>query len=177
MSASAERFCSPGESRTTMRGLEKWNTAHSARRFVAPDLMPLGTGMILPQLAGIEPELQWVSDDRSLVTLAKILVELGIGDPHDWAGCGKDPSKYAVKTASRYRTARCQSGAPALRSSPNHYGHDPGLSGSRCGRRQSISDHRSGIGRLCCAEAVYRIARICAPATSRKPISFAHWEH
>ncbi len=101
MSASAERFCSPGQSRTTMRGLEKWNTADTARRFVAADLMPRGTGVILPQLAGIEPELQWVSDDRSLVTLAKILVELGIGDPHDWAGSGKNPSKYLVKTAGR----------------------------------------------------------------------------
>jgi len=101
MSASAERFCSPGQSRTTMRGLEKRNTADTARRFVATDLMPRGTGVILPQLASIEPELQWVSDDRSLVTLAKILVELGIGDPHDWAGCGKNPSKYVVKTAGR----------------------------------------------------------------------------
>ena len=99
MSATAERFCSPGQSRTTMRGLEKWNTADAARRLVAADLMPRGTGVILPQLAGIEPELQWVSDDRSLVTLAKILVDLGIGDPHDWAGCGKNPSKYVVKTA------------------------------------------------------------------------------
>ena len=101
MSASAERFCSPGQSRTTMRGLEKWNTADTARRFVATHMMPRGTGVILPQLASIEPELQWVSDDRSLVKLAKILVELGIGDPHDWAGCGKEPSKYVVKTAGR----------------------------------------------------------------------------
>jgi hypothetical protein len=67
MSASAERFCSPGQSRTTMRGLEKWNTADTARRFVAADMMPRGTGVILPQRAGIEPELQWVSDDRSVV--------------------------------------------------------------------------------------------------------------
>lgn len=101
MSASAERFCSPGQSRTAMRGLEKWNTADTARRFVAADLMPRGAGVILPQLAGIEPELQWVSDDRSLVALAKILVELGIGDPHDWAGCGRNPSRYVVKTAGR----------------------------------------------------------------------------
>jgi hypothetical protein len=102
MSATAERFCSPGQSRTTMRGLEKRNTADTARRFVAPDLMPRGTGMILPQLAGIEPELPWVSDDRSLVSLAKILVELGIGDPHDWAGCGKDPSKFLVATVRHW---------------------------------------------------------------------------
>ncbi len=101
MSAIAEVFCSPVQSRTAVRELGKWNTVGTARRFVAADLMPRGTGVILPQLAGIEPELQWMSDDRSLVTLAKILVELGIGDPHDWAGCGKNPSKYVVKTAGR----------------------------------------------------------------------------
>jgi hypothetical protein len=102
MSATAERFCSPGESRTTMRGLEKRNTADTARRFVAADMMPRGTGVILPRLAGIESELQWVSDDRSLVKLAKILVELGIGDPHDWAGCGKNPSKFLVTSVYRW---------------------------------------------------------------------------
>ena len=58
-----------------MRELEKWNTVDGASRFIAADLMPRGTGVILPQLAAIEPELQWVSDDRSLVTLAKILVD------------------------------------------------------------------------------------------------------
>jgi hypothetical protein len=98
MSVSAERFCSPGQSHTTMRGLEKRNTADTARRFVAADMMPRGTGVILPQLAGIEPELQWVSDDRSLVTLSKTLVELGLCDPHDWAGSGKNPSKFLVTT-------------------------------------------------------------------------------
>jgi hypothetical protein len=102
MSASAKRICSPGQSRTTMRGLEKRNTADTARRFIAADLMPRGTGVILPQLAGIEPELQWVSDDRSLVKLAKILVESDIGNPHDWAGCGKDPSKFLVGTVRRW---------------------------------------------------------------------------
>src|SRR5205823_5515328 len=56
MSASAERFCSPGQNRTTMRGLEKWKTADTACRLVAADMMPRGTGVILPQLRGIDPE-------------------------------------------------------------------------------------------------------------------------
>jgi hypothetical protein len=85
-----------------MRELPKWNTVAAAHRFLAADLMPRGTGVMLPQLAGIEPELQWVSDDRSVVTLAKTLVELGIGDPHEWARCSKSPSKYVVTTARRW---------------------------------------------------------------------------
>jgi hypothetical protein len=85
-----------------MRGLEKRNTADTARRFVAADLMPCGTGVTLPQLAGIQPELQWVSDDRSLVTLSKNLVELSLSDPRDWAGCGKDPGKFLVTTVHRW---------------------------------------------------------------------------
>jgi len=102
MSEIAERFCSPRESRTTMRGLEKRNTADTARRFVAADLMPIGTGVVLPRLAGTGLELQWVSDDRPLVTLAKSLVELGIADPDDWSRCDKVPSKYVLETTRRW---------------------------------------------------------------------------
>jgi hypothetical protein len=94
------RSCPQGSS--TTRTVTSWRTVDTAHRFVAADLMPGGTGVSLPQLAGIEPELQWVSDDRSLVTLAKTLVELGIGDPHDWTGCGKNPAKYLVTTARRW---------------------------------------------------------------------------
>ena len=67
-----------------------------------PDLMPTGTGVVLPQLAGIEPELQWVSDNRSLVMLAKSLVESGVADPDVWSRCDKNPSKYVLETARRW---------------------------------------------------------------------------
>jgi hypothetical protein len=85
-----------------MSAVEQVRSCPQCSSTTRTDLMPRGTGVILPQLARIEPELQWVSDDRSLVTLAKTLVELGIGDPHDWAGCGKNPGKYLVTTARRW---------------------------------------------------------------------------
>src|SRR5258708_34004335 len=64
--------------------------------------MAAGRGVVLPQLAGIEPELQGARDDRSLVTLAKRLLELGIAVPGDWLRCGKNPSKYLVATVRRW---------------------------------------------------------------------------
>ena len=103
MPAIAATICSPGRSGTGMPKLAAWNSTAPARNVVAADLMPIGTGVVLPQLAGIEPELQWVSsNDRSLVTLAKSLVELGIADPEDWSRCDKNPSKYVRETTRRW---------------------------------------------------------------------------
>jgi hypothetical protein len=85
-----------------MPKLAAWNPSVPARKVIAADLMPMGTGVVLPQLAGIEPELQWVSDDRSLVRLAKALVELGIADPEEWSRCDRNPSKYVLETARRW---------------------------------------------------------------------------
>lgn len=102
MSAIREVLGSPGQSRTRMPRLAKWNTIGTTRRLAAADLMPRGTGFVLPLLAGVEPELQWVSDDRSLVTLAESLVQLGIADQQDWEECGKEPGKYVVATVRRW---------------------------------------------------------------------------
>ena len=102
MSAIAEVLCSFGQSRTRMPKLAKWNTIGTTRRLAAADLMPRGTGFVLPQLAGVEPGVQWVSDDSSLVTLANTLVQLGIADPHDWEECGKEPSRYVIATVRRW---------------------------------------------------------------------------
>jgi hypothetical protein len=85
-----------------MPKLAAWNSTAPARKLVAADLMPIGTGVVLPQLAAIEPELQWVSDDRSLLNLARSLVELGIADPMDWSKCNKNPSKYVLGTTRRW---------------------------------------------------------------------------
>ena len=102
MSAIAGSICSPGRGGKGMPKLATWNSTAPARNVSAADLMPIGTGVVLPQLAGIEPELQWVSDDRSLVTLAKSLVELGIAAPEDWARCDKNPSRYVLQTTHRW---------------------------------------------------------------------------
>jgi hypothetical protein len=90
--------CSPG-----VRKLEKWNPANTAGRFVTtPELMPPGTGVVIPELGDLQPELQWVSDDRSLVTLAKTLLEPEIAVPRDWSLSRKDPSKYLATTVRRW---------------------------------------------------------------------------
>ena len=80
----------------------EWNSTAPARDVVAADLKPIGTEVVLPQLAVIEPELHWVSNDRSLVPVAKSLVELGIADPEDWCRCDRNPSKYVLETTRRW---------------------------------------------------------------------------
>jgi hypothetical protein len=102
MSAFAAAIRSPGRSRKGMPKLAPWNPTAPTRNVVAANLMPIGTGVVLPHLAGMEPELQWVSDDRSLVSLAKSLVKLGIADPEDWSRCDKNPSKYVLETTRRW---------------------------------------------------------------------------
>lgn len=94
----AATICPPGRSGKGMPKLAARSSTAPARNVVAADLMPIGTGVVLPQFSGIQPELQWVSDDRSLVMLAKALVELGIADPEDWSRCDKNPSKYVLQT-------------------------------------------------------------------------------
>jgi hypothetical protein len=102
MPAIAAAIRSPGRSRKGMPKLAAWKPTTPSRNVIDADLMPAGTGVVLPQLAGIEPELQWVSDDRPLVSLAKSLVELGIADPQDWSRCDENPSKYVVETTRRW---------------------------------------------------------------------------
>ncbi len=103
MAAAAKVLCSGSRSGSSVRELEKRNTADTAPRFLsAAELMRPGTGVVLPQLAEIQAELQWVSDDRSLVTLARRLLELGIAVPEDWPTCGRNPSKYLIATVRRW---------------------------------------------------------------------------
>jgi len=75
MSAIAAAICPPGRSGTGMPNVAAWNSTS---------------------------ELPWVSDDRSLVTLAKSLVGLGIADPEDWSRCDTDPNKYVLETTRRW---------------------------------------------------------------------------
>ena len=102
MPAIAATVCRTGRSGTGIPKLAGRNSAAPARNVIAADLMPIGTGVVLPQLACIEPELQRVSNDRSLVTLAKSLVELGIAAPENWSRCDKNPSKYVLETTRRW---------------------------------------------------------------------------
>lgn len=102
MPAIAATICPPGRSSKRMPNPAAWNATAPAWKIVAADLMPTGTGVVLPQLAGIEPELQWVSDNRSLVMLAKSLVESGVADPDVWSRCDKNPSKYVLETTRRW---------------------------------------------------------------------------
>ena len=53
MSAIAATICSPGRNGTGMPKLEAWNSTAAARNVIAADLRPIGTGVVLPQLAGI----------------------------------------------------------------------------------------------------------------------------
>lgn len=102
MPAFAATICPHGRSGKGMPKQAAWNPTAPARNITAADLMPIGTEVVIPQLTGIEPELQWVSDDRSLVSLAKSLVELEIANPDDWSRYDKNPSKYVLETARRW---------------------------------------------------------------------------
>lgn len=103
MSAVAEVLRPACGSSPGLRKLEKRNPADAARRFVtAAELMPPGTGVVIPELGDLQSELQWVSDDRSLVTFAKTLLKLGIAVPGDWSLSRRDPSNYVATTVRRW---------------------------------------------------------------------------
>ena len=76
-------------------------TRCSTRLATAGQLMPQGTALVLPRLAGVPPIHRVVADDRLAVMLAKSLVELDTAIPGDWTGAEHDPTSFIRITLER----------------------------------------------------------------------------
>ena len=87
-------------------------TRRPARLAAAGQLMPPGTGLLLPRLAGVPPIHRVVADDRLAVMLAKSLVELDIAIPGDWTRAEGDPTSFTRLTLERWIKAH---GGSAIR--------------------------------------------------------------
>ncbi len=66
------------------------------------DLMPNGTGLLIPRLDGIPAEHRFRAGDRAAIRLAKTIVELNIADPNDWQRVHHDPTDYVQSTLNRW---------------------------------------------------------------------------
>lgn len=68
----------------------------------AADLMPSGTGLLIPRLDGTQAEYRFCASDRAAVQLAQTLVEMNIADPSDWQQVDRDPIGYLKATLNRW---------------------------------------------------------------------------
>jgi hypothetical protein len=85
---------------------------YASRLASTSQLMPPGTGLLLPRLDGIPLIHRLVADDRLAVMLAEALVDLDIAVAGDWNKAGNDPTSYVRLTLDRW--IRTQ-GGPAIR--------------------------------------------------------------
>ncbi len=68
----------------------------------AADLMPNGTGLLIPRLDGIPAEHRFRAGDRAAIRLLQTLVELNIADPTEWQRVHGDPTDYLQSTLNRW---------------------------------------------------------------------------
>lgn len=68
----------------------------------AAELMPSGTGLLLPRLDGIPVEHRLSTGNRGAIRLAQALVELSIANPSDWEQVHRDPTDYLQSTLNRW---------------------------------------------------------------------------
>lgn len=66
------------------------------------NLMPNGTGLLIPRLDGTPAEHRFCAGDRAAVQLAQTLVEMNIADPSDWQRVDRDPIGYLKATLNRW---------------------------------------------------------------------------
>ena len=107
-------------SRLSMRSRCRGKHAHlqphaarcASRLASTSQLMPPGTGLLIPRLEGVPLVHRLVADDHLAVMLAKTLVELDIAVPGDWARADHDPTSFVRLTLDRWIQSH---GGPAIR--------------------------------------------------------------
>ena len=93
--------------------LQPHATRRPARLATAGQLMPQGTGLLLPRLAGVPLIHRVVADDRMAVMLAKALAELDIAVPVDWKKAECDPTSFTRFTLERWIKSARRIGHPS----------------------------------------------------------------
>ncbi len=92
--------------------LQPHSTGRAARVASARQLMPQGSGLVIPRLGGVPLVHRLVADDRLAVLLATSLIELDIASPADWTKAECEPTSFAGMTLGRWVEAH---GGAAIR--------------------------------------------------------------
>jgi hypothetical protein len=74
----------------------------SAGRARAPWLIALGPSLGIPRLDHVSLRHSSFGSDAGAARFATTLIELGIGNPSDWSGCGQEPAKFLRRTLDRF---------------------------------------------------------------------------
>src|SRR5580658_6704489 len=74
----------------------------SAGRARAPWLIAPGPSLGIPRLDHVSPRHSSFGSDAAAARFATTLIELGIGNPSDWSGCGQEPAKFLRRTLDRF---------------------------------------------------------------------------
>jgi hypothetical protein len=65
-------------------------------------LMAAPCGIVLPCLSGVPTEQRFSADDKEVIALAEILVNIDIAVPEDWERSGRDATKYLLLSLERW---------------------------------------------------------------------------
>src|SRR3989442_15525565 len=88
--------------RHRMAGLQGSPPCFTDRLVTAADLMPNGTGLMIPRLDRVPVEHRFRASDRAAIRLSQALVELHIADPSDWERIHRVPTDYLRATLNRW---------------------------------------------------------------------------
>ena len=72
-----------------------------AGRARAPWLIAPGPSLGVPRLDQVGLRHSSFGSDAAAARFATILIDLGIGNPADWTGCGREPAKFLRRTLDR----------------------------------------------------------------------------
>jgi hypothetical protein len=73
-----------------------------AGRARAPWLIAPGPSLGIPRLDHVSLRHSSFGSDAAAARFATVLIELGIGNPSDWSGCGQEPAKFLRRTLDRF---------------------------------------------------------------------------
>src|SRR5579863_4607734 len=80
----------------------------SAGRARAPWLIAPGPSLGIPRLDHVSLRHSSFGSDAAAARFSTTLIELGIGNPSDWSGCGQEPAKFLRRTLDRFVEGRAE---------------------------------------------------------------------
>src|ERR1051326_6629478 len=76
--------------------------AAGAAELASTDLMPVGSGLDMPRLAGMAIEQQLWQGEQAAARLAHIFLDAGIADPDDWIATEHNPFQFLQAALERW---------------------------------------------------------------------------
>jgi hypothetical protein len=103
MSGIANVLGAGGKSHRAVLTLASGQKPLATRRIsAAGKLMAAPCGIVLPCLSGVPTEQRFSADDKEVVALAEILVNIDIAVQEDWERSGRDATKYLLLSLERW---------------------------------------------------------------------------